>query len=236
MPQFPLSQPPRCYKCDNFHTREPRGRRFCYCCSCTGPQNKTWGTWDDAQGVQPGNPVCDCGFYCRIATNSKTGESFEQCAIGQCWMSTHKGQSPGRSPGRSPRAKGPSTGSYQASAVSVSYATTNSYSQVSASSTPRRTSIPVPAYSPPRARPQARIDNEFVRLLGHVMEATNRARMPTKVIDLTDMLQALPDGSGSGQRERSPDSPEPFRISYSTDFERHSKIGAAGELFVSDQA
>ena len=66
MPRFPLSQPPRCNKCDNFCNREPRGKRFCYCCPCTGPQNKTWGTWDDAQGVQPGNPVCDCGFYCRV--------------------------------------------------------------------------------------------------------------------------------------------------------------------------
>ena len=233
MPRFPLLQPPRCNKCDRPCNREPRGRRFCYCCPCTGPQNKTWSTWDDAEGVQPGNPVCDCGFYCRVATNNTTGKSFERCAVGQCEMVAHKGQSLGRSPGRSPRARGPSTGTYQASAVTMSATNGGSYTQVvSAQISTQRTNIPVPA-SPPPSQPRNRIDNEFVRLLGHVMEAMNRIQFPTKVIDLTDMLRALPDAPSPGKREKSPESPEPFRMSYSTDFERHSKIGAAGELLVS---
>lgn len=235
MPRFPLLQPPRCNKCDRPCNRESRGRRFCYCCPCTGPQNKSWSTWDDAEGVQPGNPVCDCGFYCRVATNNTTGKSFERCAVGQCEMTAHKAQSPGRSPARSPRARGPSTGTYQASAVSMSASNGGSYTQVvSAQISTQRASIPVPA-SPPRSQPRARIDTEFVRLLSHVMEAMNRVEFPTKVIDLTGMLEGLSVTSSPGKRERSPDSPEPFRMSYSSDFERHSKIGAAGELLVSYQ-
>jgi hypothetical protein len=94
MPSFPLSRPPNCKKCRKPCIRESRGRRFCYCCPCgiTGGQKgpATWGTWDDASGVTAENPICDCGYYCRVGLNSKTGQTFQSCSVGQCNMTIHR--------------------------------------------------------------------------------------------------------------------------------------------------
>ena len=293
MPRFPLYPAPLCKICQQPCNRESRGQRYCYCCPCPGSNRKSnWCTWDDAKGVQPGNPLCDCGLYCRV-DEKKSGETFETCAIGRCNMSTHKGQSQrysfsARDPSTSAlqgsivagpsfiqAASGPYTQPYaHPSSIYANANPTSIYANAHPSSTypnahPSSTyanaypssnyayTYPSSTYAyahpsssygyPPRILPEAfrsnviiprppnppamKIDNEFVRLLDHVMGAAGRAKFPSRVIDMSNMMKALPDIMGTGPG-KSP--PGPFRIFSSTDFERHSKVGAAGELFVSN--
>lgn len=212
IPFFPLQEAPPCKKCGRDTRRERRGDRFCWCCPCSGnPRQPTWCTWDDAVGITPGNPLCDCGFYCRISS-TKAGKAFETCSLGCCNMTLFKKQNYQKS-----------SSSYQSQPISPPQSpprqTTSSSPQSYQASPIRYGSI---------SSNVSDVDDEFVRLLQHVSQAAQRVSFPSAFMDLADMSAALRDVDAS--REPSPAS---FRIQSSTEFEKHSKIGAAGELFVS---
>jgi hypothetical protein len=93
VPVFPLSRRPRCRHCRRLYNRENRGFRFCYVCPCGGETipGLTWGTWDDAEGIMPGNPVCECGFYARVLPDVFNGTYLHtSCAVGECSLSEYQ--------------------------------------------------------------------------------------------------------------------------------------------------
>ena len=104
-PTFPLSHKPSCRHCHctpeyrstvGFTNGNGNGGRHYYVCTeCkTNPRlassrnSKGWITWDDDKGVEPGNPLCDCGFisrHDRTGVNSSTpGREFWACSTGAC--------------------------------------------------------------------------------------------------------------------------------------------------------
>jgi hypothetical protein len=211
VPRFPLLTAPRCkdFKCGAVCTLFSGGERDYYKCRCG-----KWCTYDDDEGVTHGNPLCDCGFYCRIVTRNDGG-TFETCAIAVCNMSEHKARSRGYStPSRRRAAAG--VPSSPASSITASVAATPSRP-------PRLAFSRTPSSND-------RSDSEFVRLLNHVQVAASRANFPTKVMNMSELFGALPEIGGTGS---SSPAPGPFRLRSSTEFERHAKVGAAGELFVS---
>jgi hypothetical protein len=70
-----------------------------------------------------------------------------------------------------------------------------------------------------------RPDGEFTRLLRHVLAVVAQTSFPTRVAGMSDQARSRTDSANP--------SPAFFRLRASTEFERHAKVGAAGELFVS---
>ena len=104
-PTFPLSPKPSCRHCHctpqyrstvGFTNGNGNGGRHYYVCTeCkTNPKltssrnSKGWITWDDDKGVEPGNPLCDCGFISRQdrtgVNSSAPGRDFWTCSTGAC--------------------------------------------------------------------------------------------------------------------------------------------------------
>jgi len=77
-------------------------------------------------------------------------------------------------------------------------------------------------------------DLEFVRLLDHAIKTASQMNFPSQNLDMSDMLSALNTINRPSLDVLSPNRSFSYRykIRASTDFERHSKVGAAGELFV----
>jgi hypothetical protein len=76
------------------------------------------------------------------------------------------------------------------------------------------------------------MDSEFVRLLNHVSNVAKNATLPRCKVDddVFDLERHLSSLSIAGPSNPAPDW---FRMRSATEFERHAKVGAAGELFVS---
>lgn len=89
---FPLSRPPLCRTCYRPRVRGNQGLRHYYYCPCTAhdPDGSAWGTWDDDAGIEPENPVCDCGYYSRLMINNTTRSLFVSCSVGECDMLVHR--------------------------------------------------------------------------------------------------------------------------------------------------
>ncbi|KAH8656756.1 hypothetical protein BGZ61DRAFT_466344 [Ilyonectria robusta] len=217
MPPLPLAEPPECKECGQACKRESRGRRSCWCCYCYLRNNQpVWSTWDDTEGVEPGNPLCDCGYYSRSGTK-KTGEPFKSCAVGRCNMSDYKGWSSKKAPGPSYLTP-PATPSRYKGPQPTGGIGDSSYISPQEPRRNRSFGNDEPPYT--------RKDPELIRLLEHVFTIAEKKRFPSQMPNMSDLRNALPAISGSTQ------APIPFKIRSSTDFERHSKIGAAGELYV----
>ena len=206
VPRFPLFQPPLC--------KDPNCGAVCRLCLCEERDYYTcdcgkWCTYDDAEGVTPGNPLCDCGFYCRLVF-SRDGGTLFTCALGKCEKLQHRDRSRGYSSPARRRPLAALLPSPGASGTSASRPARIAFSETSGNGSR---------------------DNEFVRLLDHAVAAASRTSFPTRVVNMYDLTRALPSSEGT---ESSNPKPEPFRLRSSTEFERHAKVGAAGELFVSD--
>ena len=87
----------------------------------------------------------------------------------------------------------------------------------------------------PSSIPNKVPDQEFVRLLDHAVKIASQMKFPSQDMDMSDMLRALNtiDGPSIGALSPGRSFSYQYRIKASTDFERHCKVGAAGELFVS---
>ncbi|TPX12165.1 uncharacterized protein E0L32_007051 [Thyridium curvatum] len=71
-------------------------------------------------------------------------------------------------------------------------------------------------------RPKPAVDEEFVRLLDHLLQAAQTTKFPSAIsLDMTDLSRALDD------IDRTTSAPPPFKIRSETEFEKHSKVGAA---------
>jgi len=207
VPRLPLFEKPRCKgpSCGAVCELYPRApNRARPFWKCPEKTCGKWCTFDDLVGIVRENPLCDCGFYCRKAV-SNDGRTFETCAFGKCDMLRYKAQLRESSPAamRHVSPAGPS------------------------SPTARR---PVPTASSGAASLDNGFDSEFIRLLRHVLAVVNQTSFPTRVTDMSDEARSKP-GLTKTDSENPP--PAPFQLQSSTEFERHAKVGAAGELFVS---
>lgn len=80
------------------------------------------------------------------------------------------------------------------------------------------------------ATPQSRVDQKYMDLIDHVLNCAEAADFPRKSLELNSMMAAL---SAIGPSAQDNNLPPPYpKIQYKNEFERHSKIGALGELYV----
>lgn len=89
---FPLSRPPFCRRCHRPCVKEYRAFRYCFSCPCAADSfdGSAWGTWDDASGIGPANPVCDCGYYSRMTRDNLTSAPRHSCAVDECGMAVFR--------------------------------------------------------------------------------------------------------------------------------------------------
>ncbi|KAK4166891.1 hypothetical protein QBC43DRAFT_332092 [Cladorrhinum sp. PSN259] len=212
-PRFPLFRAPYCKRCGTSCNKETGRSRHRYVCKTCDH----FCTFDDDKGISYKNPLCQCGFYYR-QVEKKAGGSFMTCAIGVC---------------RSLEAYLPKNRSPAGHISSINGPSPVSASTAQVSSSPTMCPLSKSFDSHPAlliTNNNNNIDGEFVRLLDHVLSvaagATLSERIAGSIPDLERGFSAL-SVAGSGNP-----APGQFKMRSATEFERHSKVGAAGELFV----